>query len=174
MRWGHLVPECSGQSHPTTCDPGPYGTRRNPEHFGNLGVIEVTDVSQHDSGAIFGRQREKGGIERQAIGDTRGRIGEQWRAVVGIGKTGDWSPSSAAHLVEAGICRDPIHPGRELRPTVETGESSQHGDEGFLRGVRGVGVIARHSPAQHPDARLLSTQQLVERVTIAGLSRRNE
>ena len=52
---------------------------------------------------------------------------------------------------------------------METGESSDDGDERFLGGVLPVGVVAGQAPADGVNLIMVEPQQLLESTPVSGL-----
>ena len=152
-----------GQRGPAPGDAGAHGAGRELEHRGDLGVVEVAHVAEHDGDAEVLRQLGEGGVEAQPIGDrgVHGGAGSARSARSSSGRPEAGSPPAAAQLVEAGVGVDAVGPRRERRAAVEAGEAAHDGDQRLLGGVGGVGVVAGDAPAQGVDPVVVDAQELV-------------
>jgi len=98
--------------------------------------------------------------------------GGRLRGVVGTTGAPAVEPGTAgppSQLVEAGVADDPVRPGGEGGPAVETSDVAGDEDQRLLEGVLGIGVVAREPPAQPPPAVVVAAQQAVERAPVAVL-----
>jgi hypothetical protein len=59
-----------------------------------------------------------------------------------LGKTGHWSAFATAQFVEAGVHGDAVRPCTKRRSAVEACDAAHDGDECFLAGVGGVGIVS--------------------------------
>ena len=155
-------------------DAGLHRADRYPEGLGDLGVVEVGDVTQHDRGAELLRELVERGVDGHAVGDRRHlAIGER---VDGLGRdtvvADDVQAGAAlapAQLVERGVRGDPVRPRRELGATVEARQAPDDADHRLLGRVVGVAGRPGDAPAHGVDAVVVAAQQLVEGAPVAGL-----
>ena len=61
-----MVPECLGELGTAAGDPRLDGAQRDRQHLGDLGVVEVGDVAQHDWCAELLREVVEGVVDGQA------------------------------------------------------------------------------------------------------------
>lgn len=178
------VAERPGELRPASGDAALHGADGHPEALGDLAVVEVVDVAEHDGDPELLGQVGDGTLEVGSVGDRRvdgvvgvlaDTVGEVDR-LVGAGGTvasareRHGRPSTTPpELVEAGIGGHAVRPGGERRAAVETGQATCDGDEGLLGGVGGVGGVAGDPPAHGEDAVVVTAQQLLERVAVAAL-----
>ncbi len=174
-----LVPglrrEGFGQGGPPSGDPAANGTGREVEHSGDLGVVEIGDVTKHDRKTVLVAERAQSGVERQMIADgvdssAAGRIGVLDVMVVDLVGRGEHTAAlAAAQLVEAGVGGDAVGPRAERRTPVETGEVAHNGDHRILGCVGGVGFVPGDASTHSVHAVVVTAEQLVECPTVSPL-----
>ena len=126
---GSLVPERVGELAAAAGDPRLDRADRDAEDLGDLGVVEVGDVAQHDGGAELLGQVVEGVVDGHPVDDGRRRC----RSASGSTASGDAlvvgddvqrRPALApAQLVEGGVGGDAVDPRRERRAAVERGRA---------------------------------------------------
>ncbi len=174
-----LVPERLGELGATAGDPRLHGAERDRQHLGDLGVVEVGDVAQHDGSAELLGQVVEGVVDgHPQSGRLDAPLGERVddlgpRLVVGD-DVRRRPPAAAAQLVEGGVGGDAVDPRGERRAPVEAGEAADDADHRLLGGVVGVAAGAGDAPAHGVDAVVVAAQQPVEGVAIAGLGCRHQ
>jgi hypothetical protein len=92
-------------------------------------------------------------------------------AVLVLGEARCRAAAPSAQLVETGVGRHAVGPGRELGPAVEPGQPLDDGDEGFLGRVESIGVVAGQPPTDGVDPILVLAQQPIEGALVTRLSR---
>ena len=72
-----LVPEGVGELAAAAGDPRLDGADRDVEHLGDLGVVEVGDVAEHDGGPEVLGQAVEGVVDRDPVDDALERRSAQ-------------------------------------------------------------------------------------------------
>lgn len=72
-----------------------------------------------------------------------------------------WAPTPASQLVEACVVGDSIRPSGELGLSVELLDALGDCDERFLRGIEGIGVVAREPPTDRVDPVIVATKERI-------------
>ena len=145
------------------------------EHLGDLGVVEVGDVAQHDRGAELLGQVVERVVDGHPVDDGvdagARRAGRRPRAT-GRRRRRRAAPAAGARRrssSSAALVAMRYDPRRERRAAVEPGEAADDADHRLLGGVVGVAAGAGDAPAHRVDAVVVAAQQAVERVAVAGL-----
>lgn len=169
------------------CRPSARDTRldspdRNIEDLGDLSVVEVGNITQHDGRPeIFGECVESI-VEDQPIAHVLQAFFGHWIDYLGdkvaVFSVSDrvecWSAFAFAELVERSVCRDAICPRAERGTTVETRKVPRDLDQRLLAGVVGVSGTSSDPPTDCMDPVVVKAQKLVERVSITALGGSNE
>jgi len=147
---------------------------RDVERFGDLGIVEVSDVAEYDRGAEIVGEFGDSSVEHETVAElVHGSVG------IDVGLLGGpvvvdadelWLTAALAEFVECRVGGDPVRPGPERRTTVESGQVANDLDQRFLTGVIGVATAARDAATHGVESVVVAAQQLVERVAIAALS----
>jgi len=159
------------QPGPASRDPGSDRSRGDSQDRSDLGVVTAGHVTKHDRCSKLLGQLGQRGIKvesrhhRSRVVGT-GRAGE---AVACLDNRGHRASAASTQLVQRGVGRYPVGPGRELGFAVEAGEPPDDGNERFLGGVLPVGVVARQAPADGVDLIVVAPQQLLERMPVPRL-----
>jgi hypothetical protein len=158
-------------------DAGSDRPRRDVEGDGYLGIVEAGHVPEDDRGPeLLGKIRQRG-IDVELAADRLVGVGPRRSAhdVIGavlvLWETRCRASAPASQLVETGVGRDPVGPGRELGPAVEPRKALHDGDERFLGRVESVGVVAGQPPTDGVDPILVLAQQPIEGALVTRLSR---
>ena len=142
---GGRVPERFGEGGAAPRDAGTDGPGWDVEDLGDLGVIEVAEVAQDDGDPELLRDLgergvdDEAGVDRVSGGDAPPAV----RTGSGSDVDGNWPALPAAQLVDRGVGRDAVQPGRE----AATGRRS----EWIPRATATVPPASR--PARPRDAR---------------------
>ncbi len=165
-----------GEECTSTGDAGADGARWDVEGLGDLGVVQVAEVSQHDRSAEVVRQGRQRCIHSELIGDSLGSGGGRHRGrrpvVVGQARIG---PAPApAQLVEAGIRGHAVHPCCKGCAAIEPGEPSHYRDQRLLRGVLRICLLPADPSAESVHTVMVPSQQSVQRSPITLLGSADE
>src|SRR5438445_8498601 len=79
-----------------------------------------------------------------------------------------------AHLHESGVHRDPVNPGRQAGIALERLDALEDAEEGVLKNVLGVVVVARQAAGEAVDLDLVAAEDLLERPRVSGLETRHD
>ncbi len=170
---------CGGQHSATASDATLDGADGHVEDRGDLGIVQVSNITQHHWDPKVLGERSERGIDLFAIAElfdafTSGRVSAVMQVVfapvVLVVSTSDQGPSSSpTEFIQAGVGGDAIGPRAERRTAVETGETTHHCDHGFLCCIGSVGLVAGDSPADAEHAVVVPSEELVERTAVATL-----
>jgi len=168
-----------GEARPAASDAALDGAYWHAKNLGDLGVVQVTDVAEHDGYPEILGEVGKRGIQQHPITEpveTHPGIGISVfhdgvvSSVVAPDGVAHRAPAPSAKLVEARVGGDPVHPGREAATPVELVQAPDDCDHRLLGGVGGVGLVASDAATHSEDAVVVAAQQLIEAgpVTAAG------
>ena len=165
--------QLGGQRGPATGDPRLHRADRDVEHLGDLGVVEVGDIAEHDRDPQVIRQLVECVVEQEPIGESFGvQVGHR---INGLGPVSlvdrvQARPALAfAEFVERRIGRDAVGPGAERGATVEARKVANDLDQRLLTSIVGIACPAGDPAAHGVDPVVVTAQQLIERETITAL-----
>ncbi len=155
------------QLGPPVVDARLDGSDGDIEQFGDVGVLELAEIAQEhrlDETLV----ELLGGVEHVDAG-----AGDDARRRAAGGEVGRRFEHAAPALqlavgVDRRVRRQLVHPGRELRATLERVDSPRDGEKGVLGGFLGVERIGEETPAAPEDQWPRRHEQLVEGGAIAG------
>ena len=182
---GRVVPEQVGELPATAGDARSHGARGHVEDAGDLGVVEVAHVAQHDGDPeVVGKARERGvdveplpgrldgvvvpgvdGAERRPPAVEPGVGSRVAAATTGVGAVGavvaqgQRTAPAPSQLVQAGVRGDPVRPRAERGPAVEPPDVAGDGDERVLQRVLGVVIVADDPATQAPQPVVVAPEQ---------------
>ena len=164
--------ESLGEGGATPRDAGFHRSDGDFECLGDLGVVEVGHVTEHDRSPEIVGEVGEGLVEQQPIADVVdivgcALVGELDRVVIVVEPR---SSIAFSEFVEGGVGGDSIGPGTERRSAVEARKVTHDLDERFLARVVGVTTPSGDAPADGVDPVVVETQQLIERVAVTALS----
>jgi hypothetical protein len=169
-----------GELTATAGDAALDGAEGEVEHLGDLGVVQVGDVSKDDRDPEVLGELGQGVVDGLALTDgvdPAFGVRVEWFGRTGIGVGHDMkgrASAATATFVERGIGGDAIDPRCHGGTTVEAGESPHNGDHGLLGGVVGITGGAEDAAAHGVDEVVVAPQQRVERLPIAALGSGHE
>ena len=149
------------QLGPAVVDPRLDGADGDAEQLGDVGVLELAEVAQEDRldetlvellGGVEHVDARPGDDARR--GTTGGEIGRRFEHAA--------APLQLAIGVDRRVGRQLVHPGRELRASLERADPPGHGEQGVLGGLLGVEWVGQEPPAATEDQRAGRDEQLVE------------
>jgi hypothetical protein len=150
------------------------------EQVGDLARRPVEYVTQHEHGALLGRQHLHRGNERQAdclprLGDiVRLRRGAAQRAVgvrLEVGVDGRGRATALLDHAQAHVGRDPVEPRGERRARLEAADAAPRPQKRLLQCVVGVVDRAEHAIAVDVQRGAVGCRQIHEGALLAGAGR---
>ncbi len=166
-----IVAKRASKGHPAASDTRPHGARRNPQNTGYFGVVQVTDIAQHDRYPKFLGECGEGGLEPETISQRVicGRAVPVDVKSFKFGEANRRSPFAASEFIETGIGSNPVEPGGDGRSTIEAGETANDGKQGFLGRVGRVGVVAGDASTDRKDTIEMDAQKGVHGALVPAL-----
>jgi hypothetical protein len=160
------VPEGVGESSSAAGDSGAYGSDRNVENGGDLFVVEVGNVTEHEGHAVFLGESSESSFDQFSVlervtGSFGSRIGQVFVHSLDVAQRLR-APSASTQLVEGGVGGDAVGPRGERRASVERIQIAGDRHQGVLGGVVGIGSSTEDPEADCMKTRVMATQEIVE------------
>ncbi len=165
---GSRFPRAAASCAAAAGDARLHGADGDVEGLGDLGVVEVGDVAEHDGDAELLGQPGQGGVDRHPVDDAVDRAARQR-----VGRLGGPVARRRRRAGPGAACAGGARRGRRwwrcgrptwrTRPAVEAVEPADDADHRLLGGVVGVAAGAGDPPAHGVDAVVVPPQQGVER-----------